>query len=728
MVVIGYSYVTQPKTSVAEATSLAEDRREERRRGNDGPTSSYEERRRPEREEKERNPADGVHLRERPGDRPRRGAVWAGEVDGGAPPGGDRRHVAPSSAPPVGDGDAGGRRSPPDPRRRAGPPWLRGSPTPSPSGVALRPPPGSTSTAPPAPRDQGLAGASGGVGGGPTSGGGGRGLAEDPRPPRRLVSVAPHTDGPASTTGRNRHGGEDPPGEEPTPASTSTQSSSSSPHPPPPTEPRSPAAPTPPSARSAESTRAPPPEGTTPSERGTTRPSVRRSEAVRTERPALPAVRAHPAANATTLGKAKLDQMRKMKGSKRKSPTTEPSRTTAAPTWTAEVAATTPYFPYFKDAYCPLECACYDRVVQCSDKGVARVPYGIPYNARSVLLKNNLISSLRAEPFRGHPSLESLVLSRNRLADAGVQSAFGALPALRRLHLDGNLLERVPADLPPALEELRLDHNRVGAVSAEAWLRCPGLLVLSLRNNSLGDGSEGLPSGALSPLGRLRTLGLDGNGLTAAPLGLPPSVRALYLRGNRIRRFPWGVFPGPSQLAILDLSGNRLTDEGLDRDSLRNAPRLQSLNLGANALRRVPRHLPASLRTLNLEGNLIASVGPGAFRSLPHLEHLGLARNRIARVAPGAFGLLAALHQLDLSHNALRRVPRRLPRGLHSVALAHNRIRTVPRDAFCWEGAAGGGGASGLVRVQLEHNLIDLGAVDVQAFRCLRGPQVVQFY
>ena len=117
---------------------------------------------------------------------------------------------------------------------------------------------------------------------------------------------------------------------------------------------------------------------------------------------------------------------------------------------------------------------CLSRVVQCSDQGVARVPYGIPYNARYVLLTNNLISSLRAGSFRGLLSLEVLVLSRNRLADAAVQSAFRALPALRRLHLDGNLLERVPADLPPALEELPCDGAFSAEVTAEAFekLRC----------------------------------------------------------------------------------------------------------------------------------------------------------------------------------------------------------------------------------------------------------------
>ncbi|KAG7271871.1 hypothetical protein CRUP_028243 [Coryphaenoides rupestris] len=140
--------------------------------------------------------------------------------------------------------------------------------------------------------------------------------------------------------------------------------------------------------------------------------------------------------------------------------------------------------------------------------------------------------------------------------------------------------------------------------SAAVWLRCPGLLVLSLGNNSLGDGSGGLPGGALSLLGRLRTLSLDGNRLRAVSLGLPLST-------CRIRCFRGTVFAGASQLAVLDLSGNRLTDSGLLEDSLQNATR-------------------------------------------PRL--------------------------------------------------------------------------SGLVRVQLEHNLVDPGGVDALAFRCLRGSHVLRFY
>ncbi|XP_042155923.1 extracellular matrix protein 2-like [Oncorhynchus tshawytscha] len=370
------------------------------------------------------------------------------------------------------------------------------------------------------------------------------------------------------------------------------------------------------------------------------------------------------------------------------------------------------YFPYFKDNYCPPECACYGRVVQCSDKGLEKVPYGIPYNSRYVLLMNNRIDSIQLDLLNEYLSMEFLVLSNNRLTDGSIEGAFEGIPALRRLYLDRNLLESVPTDLPASLEELRLDNNHLNVMSEGAWAHCPGLLVLSLNNNSLGNGNDTLPASVLSPLGSLRTLSLDRNRLASVPLGLPLSIRELYLRGNLIQKFPGEAFMGTSELVILDLSANRLTNHGLLRKG--------------NQLKKVPRHLPSSLKTLNLEGNLISSVGKASFLHLPHLEHLGLASNKIARVASGAFRALPVLHQLDLCHNALSQVPRQLPWGLHSVALTHNKIHSVPRDAFCWGGSDLG--LSSLVLVQLEHNLIDLGHLDAKAFHCLRGFQVVHFY
>lgn len=366
------------------------------------------------------------------------------------------------------------------------------------------------------------------------------------------------------------------------------------------------------------------------------------------------------------------------------------------------------------------------RVVQCSDKDIDKIPYGISYNSHYILLMNNRISSVQLDLLTKYVSMEFLVLSNNRLTDESTEGAFEGVVTLKHLYLDRNLLESIPAHLPGSLEELRLDGNRLKVMSEAAWECCPRLSVLSLSNNSLGDGSESLLDGVLAALSSLHTLNLDHNRLPSVPLGLPLSIKELYLRGNLIKGFRRGVFDRTSELMVLDLSANRLTDKSLLGDPLLNATHLESLNLEGNRLRRVPRHLPPSLKTLNLEGNLISSIKRSTFSTLKNIEHLGLAGNRISRVAPGAFGTLNVLHQLDLCHNALHQVPRHLPPGLHSVALAHNQIRSVPRDAFCW--GSGHPSLSGLVRVQLEHNVIDMGTLDARAFRCLRGFQVVRFY
>ncbi|KAK7886133.1 hypothetical protein WMY93_025754 [Mugilogobius chulae] len=386
----------------------------------------------------------------------------------------------------------------------------------------------------------------------------------------------------------------------------------------------------------------------------------------------------------------------------------------------------TQHFPYFMDNYCPPECACYGRVVQCSDRGVDKVPYGIPYNSRYVLLMNNHINRIQLDLLSEYSTMEFLALTNNRLTDGAIEGAFEGVPALKRLYLDTNQLQSVPNDLPVSLEELRLDNNHLRFMSETAWSHCPGLIILSMSNNSLGNCSDFLPKAVLSPLCKLRTLNLDHNQLTSVPLGLPLSIKELYLKGNRIEEFHDEVFNGKSELVVLDLSKNRLTNRGLFKDSLINATHLESLNLEGNRLKQIPKHLPQSLKTLNLEDNLITSIKKMSFGDLKNLEHLGLARNKILKVSVGAFRTLPVLHQLDLGHNELRQVPRQLPKSLHFVSLAHNRIQVVPRDAFCWGNATTG--LSGLVQVQLQYNVLDLSNVDTQAFMCLRGFQVVHFY
>ncbi|KAJ0012553.1 hypothetical protein NQD34_016887, partial [Periophthalmus magnuspinnatus] len=297
---------------------------------------------------------------------------------------------------------------------------------------------------------------------------------------------------------------------------------------------------------------------------------------------------------------------------------------------------------------------------------------------------NNHIDCIQLDLFSEYNTMEFLALTNNRLTDGAIEGAFEGVPVLKRLYLDTNQLQSVPNDLPTSLEELRLDNNQVEGMSETAWTHCPGLLILSMSNNSLGNGTQSLPIAVLSPLCKLRALNLDHNQLTSVPLGLPLSIKELYLKGNRIEEFRNGAFDGKSELVVLDLSKNRLTNKGLHKDSLVNATHLESLNLEGNRLKQIPQHLPLSLKTLNLESNFIRSIKKRAFGALKNLEHLGLTKNKIFKVAVGAFRTLPVLHQLDLGHNRLRQVPRQLPKSLHSVSLTHNTIQTVPRDSFCW--------------------------------------------
>lgn len=365
--------------------------------------------------------------------------------------------------------------------------------------------------------------------------------------------------------------------------------------------------------------------------------------------------------------------------------------------------------------------------MQCSDKDLDKIPYGIPYNSRYILLMNNHIHSIQLKLLSEYDSMEFLVLSNNHLTDETIEGSFEGIKNLKRLYIERNLLQSIPNDLPVTLEELRLDGNQVNVMSNAAFGRCPNLLILSLSNNSLGNKSSTIPPGILLPLGKLRTLTLSYNQLASVPLQLPLSLRELYLRGNRIQRLQGDMFWGKAELQVLDLSANILTDKGFGKAALLNASRLESLNLEGNLMKQVPLHLPRSIKTLNLEGNFISSIGKDAFISMPQLEHLGLARNKITKLALGAFRVLPLLHQLDMSHNALQQVPRQLPLWLHSATFSHNKIRVIPRDAFCW-GRGNESTLSRLVRVHLEYNLIDLGHLDTLAFRCLRGFQVVQFY
>ncbi|KAK9514824.1 hypothetical protein VZT92_025511 [Zoarces viviparus] len=112
----------------------------------------------------------------------------------------------------------------------------------------------------------------------------------------------------------------------------------------------------------------------------------------------------------------------------------------------------------------------------------------------------------------------------------------------------------------------------------------------------------------------------------------------------------------------------------------------------------------ATMKRIDLTGNLISEIEDGAFSKLPHLEELALAENRLTKlpVLPGklvsfnanfnrlrtqgvkatAFKKLTRLTYLYLGNNELAAVPQ-LPESLHVVHLHNNKISTITDETFC---------------------------------------------
>ena len=135
------------------------------------------------------------------------------------------------------------------------------------------------------------------------------------------------------------------------------------------------------------------------------------------------------------------------------------------------------------------------------------------------------------------------------------------------------------------------------------------------------------------------------------------SLTALHIHRKGITRLRAGSFAGLSQLAYLNLGGNRI--QTIDKGAFDGLNRLTALHLDHNRLSEVKKHYFEALHSLlrlDLDSNHIRHIEGGSFVGNPDLASLSLVRNRLSRLDKKVFTGLRKLAAITLNGNPLNTV------------------------------------------------------------------------
>ncbi|KAJ7998636.1 hypothetical protein DPEC_G00206940 [Dallia pectoralis] len=161
--------------------------------------------------------------------------------------------------------------------------------------------------------------------------------------------------------------------------------------------------------------------------------------------------------------------------------------------------------------HCPANCRCPDpHTVDCSGRGLARLPDGIPLDVRRLLLSDNWIPRIPSDFLVLYSDLVYLDLRNNSLSRIE-PGTLGTSSRLVFLDLGSNNLTEIPSGTfgqSRSLIKLRLSNNPyLSMINEDAFMGLTSLRELELERNAL----SGLKVGALSQLPSLRVVRLESN-------------------------------------------------------------------------------------------------------------------------------------------------------------------------------------------------------------------------
>lgn len=181
-------------------------------------------------------------------------------------------------------------------------------------------------------------------------------------------------------------------------------------------------------------------------------------------------------------------------------------------------------------AVCPSVCSCSrgHRVVDCSNRGLSKLPDGLQHNIRFLNLSHNHVQDLD-----------------------GLLSHFAHL---RTLDVSHNILRRFPSGLPRALWDIRASGNRLRFLDKNATAYQWNLQTLDLSWNELDRVvfiNNTLPA--------LQALNLSHNKFWTVPTNMPPNLKVADLSHNFLLQILPGSLDRLTRLESFYLHGNRFS-------------------------------------------------------------------------------------------------------------------------------------------------------------------------
>ncbi|KAI1236846.1 hypothetical protein IHE44_0015102 [Lamprotornis superbus] len=376
-------------------------------------------------------------------------------------------------------------------------------------------------------------------------------------------------------------------------------------------------------------------------------------------------------------------------------------------------------------------------------------PKFLPNTLISADFAANYLTKIYGLTFGQKPNLRSVYLHNNKLSDAGLpDNMFNGSNNVEILIMSSNFLKYVPKNLPPALYKLHLQSNKLEKIPKGAFSELAGLRELYLQNNYLSN--EGMDNETfwalhwvLKPdphlhwshlyvsvknqsiffpdfprkLSSLEYLDLSSNNLSQIPSGLPRNIVLLHLEKNAIKVIDRDVLTQIKNLEYLLLHNNKLKARGIHPLAFQGLKKLHTVHLYNNMLERIPSGLPRRVKTLMILHNQISEINRNDFATTYFLEELNLSYNKLTspQIHREAFRKLRQLKSLDLSGNNLHTVPFGFPKNLQVLKLKENEISIIPKGTLS--------GMTKLRELYLSNNKLKVNSIYSRAWRELSSLQ-----